>query len=157
LPALIVVLSCEPKWKQRRTQTKSPLGVLRPECPIQRCTEIVVFNVASLEPFLAFNCSELSPAFFGQHQTISCMSATAQNFFRTGCEPRRSILANRFEHCESRLPVRHLRLLNQTLARKRFHSIQDIESEIIARVAGRLYTFQRASVDKHRQTTEEFL
>ena len=78
---------------------------------------------------------------------VGALSACLQFFQR--------VLANCFQHAETRFTLARLYLLHQTFIHHRGHALKQIQVEITLGIAHSFYAFQIASPCEHRQSSEK--
>ena len=115
-PALGVQLSLSlQNGKSPAPKSKTPLGGVVSNGPIERRPQVVAFEVAPFQPADCLLGQEIVTAFLGKDQAIGGMSPARESFVRTRRKAFQRVVANRLQHHEPHLAAWRLTLLNQAL------------------------------------------
>ena len=146
-----------PEAEQSGAQAQAPFGVASFGEPVEGGAKIVVFEFETIQPLGVAGADIFGSAFFGENQTVGGVGAPCERLFSAGGHFFEAILANGFEHEETRFAVGLFDLADQAFVHHGRHSIEDVEAEIFLGVADGLDGFESAATEESGEPAEEFL
>ena len=108
-----------PEAKQSDTETEAPIQIMGFEQPVESEPEVINFDVATRQPSRAIFLAECWVPFFGQDEAVGGVSASRGGLFIAGNEAFGGVLANGFQHGETRFGLSAIHALHEILIHQR--------------------------------------
>ena len=144
-----------PEPEQRRAHAKRPFHLASDDQVVDGGAEVIVLRVARAQPGLPIGRHRLERHFFGEHEQVGGMRPLRAGSVTALPERLPRILPERFEHHEARHGIVGYSLHEEAVVDERGDAVEDVNAEVLARVADRLGRVQRATAGEHGETPKQ--